>query len=288
MTARPKLEPVGLAVEACRRLWHARDHALLLGIPLLVLGVGWNLVFIGDLQALLALGDQAARATPQEMVAWQFQVIGLLSTYFIPSILLHAVLIGNLTRLLLIGPGAERPLLGLALDARLGLVIWRFIQMFLAGIATIVIVSIPLSLLVGFASMAGGIGMLIGFVAFMGAILCTLVICLRLTVAAAATAVDRPMKLAEAWRATAGNSTGLLGAILASNLPAVAGGFVLSAVLSAILPSMPMTTTLLLNLVTLVSSLVSLAVISLATERLIGAGRAPATRGDVPRDRRPT
>jgi len=275
VTTTPKLDPVGLAVEACRRLWQARDHALLLGIPLLALGVAWNLIFIDDLQALLLQGEQVALATPQEMVEWQFAVIGLLSTYFVPSILLHAVLIGNLARLLLIGPGAERPLLGLAIDARLGVSIWRFIQMVLAGILSIVIVSIPLSLLAGFASMAGSIGMGVSFVGFLAASLATLVICLRLTIAAAATAVDRPMKLPEAWRATAGNSTGLLGAILAVNLPAVGGGVIFSILLNAILPSMPMTTTLLVNLVTLVSSLLSLAVIAIATERLL---KKPAPR----------
>jgi hypothetical protein len=275
VTTAPKLDPVSLAVEACRRLWQARDHALLLGIPLLALGVAWQLIFIDDLEALLLAGKQLTLATPQEMVEWQFSVIGLMSTLFVPSILLHAILAGNLTRLLLIGPGAERPLLGLALDARLGLVIWRFVQMVLAGIGTIIVVSIPLSVLAELASMAGSIGMGVGFVAFLAAGLATLVVCLRLTVAAAATAVDRPMRLAEAWRATAGNATGLLGAILAINLPAVGGGFILSILLNAILPSMPMTTSLLLNLVTLVSSLLSLAVIAIATERLL---QKPAPR----------
>lgn len=279
MTTTPKLEPVGLAVEAWRRLWQARDHALLLGIPLLALGVGWNLIFIDDLRALLLVGEQLAGKTPQEMLEWQFAVFSLMSTLFVPSILLHAVLLGNLTRLLLIGPGSTRPLLGLAIDARLAASIWRFVQMILAGIATIVVVSIPLSLLLGIASMAGGIGMSIGFVAFLATGLGLLVICLRLTVAAAATAVDRPMKLAEAWRATAGHSTGLLGAILAVNLPAVAAGFLLSAALNAALPTIPMTTNLLLNLVTLVTSLVSLSVVSLATGRLIAPGTAPASGG---------
>lgn len=279
MTTAPKLEPVGLAVEAWRRLWQARDHALLLGIPLIVLGVGWNLIFIDDLEALVLAGKQIATKTPQEIFAWEFALFSLTSTLFIPSILLHAILLGNLTRLLLIGPGSTRPLLGLAIDTRLATVIWRFIQMILAGIATIIIVSIPLGLLLAIASMVGGIGMGIGFVAFVATGLGALVVCLRLTVAAAATAVNRPMKLVEAWRATAGNSTALLGAFLTVNLPAVGAGLILSAVLNVVLPAMPMTTSLLLNLVSLVTSLVSLAVVSLATGRLIAPGTAPALGG---------
>ena len=68
MTTTPKLDPVGLAVEACRRLWQARDHALLLGIPLLALGVGWDLVYGDDLRALLIAGTDVTTLTPSETI----------------------------------------------------------------------------------------------------------------------------------------------------------------------------------------------------------------------------
>ncbi len=269
VAAAPKLDPVGLAVEAWRRLWHARDHALLLGLPLLALGVGWNIVFRDDIRALLMAGSDVASATPDEMSKLQAELYGLLAIYVLPALLLQAILAGNLTRLLLIGPAATQPLLGLALDARLLAVVWRFIQIVLIGFVASIVISLPLSLVVGLATTAGSIGFGIGLLAGMAAGLCILVICLRLTVAAVATAVDRPMRLAEAWRATQGNVTGLLGAILAANLPAVAAGFILSSVLAAVAQSVPMTSTLLLSLVGLVSSLVSIAVVALATERLL-------------------
>lgn len=279
MTTTPKLDPVGLAVEACRRLWQARDHALLLGIPLLALGVGWDLVYGDDLRALLIAGTDVTTLTPSETTQLQGELLGLLSLYFVPAILLQAILLGNVTRLLLIGPGAIRPLLGLALDARLLGVVWRFLLIMLIALAASAAISLPLGLVIGVAAMAGNIGLGIGLLAGMAAGLGILVISLRLSIAAAAASIDRPMRLAEAWRATAGNATGLLGAILAANLPAVGLGFALSALLNAVLPSMPMTTTLLLNLVALVSSLVSMAVISLATGRLIAPGTAPALGG---------
>ena len=269
MTTAPKLDPVGLALEACRRLWQARDHALLLGIPLLALGVGWDIVFGDDLRALLMALADAPTMTEAEIAEIQGEVMSLASLYVIPSMLLQAILFGNLTRLLLIGPAAIRPLLGLALDTRLLTVVWRFVQIMLIAIVASVAISLPLGMVIGVASMAGNIGLGIGLLAGMAAGLAILVICLRLSIAAAATAIDRPMRFAEAWRATAGNATGLLGAILAANLPAVGIGFLLSTLLGAILPTMPMTTTLLLNLVALVSSLLSMAVVAVATERLL-------------------
>ena len=275
MTTAPKLEPVALAVEACRRLWQARDHALLLGIPLLALGVGWDIVYGDDLRALLLALAEAPTMTEAEIARLQGEVMGLASLYVIPSMLLQAILFGNLARLLLIGPTAIRPLLGLALDTRLLTVVWRFVQIMLIALVASVAISLPLGMVIGVASMAGNIGLGVGLLAGMATGLAILVICLRLSIAAAATAIDRPMRLFEAWRATAGNATGLLGAILAANLPAVGIGFLLSALLSAILPTMPMTTTLLLNLVALVSSLLSMAVIAVATERLL---KKPAPR----------
>ena len=275
MTTAPKLEPVALAVEACRRLWQARDHALLLGIPLLALGVGWDIVYGDDLRALLLVLAEAPTMTEAEIARLQGEVMGLASLYVIPSMLLQAILFGNLARLLLIGPPAIRPLLGLALDTRLLTVVWRFVQIMLIALVASVAISLPLGMVIGVASMAGNIGLGMGLLAGMAAGLAILVICLRLSIAAAATAIDRPMRLAEAWRATAGNATGLLGAILAANLPAVGIGFLLSALLSAILPTMTMTTTLLLNLVALVSSLLSMSVVAVATERLL---KKPAPR----------
>ena len=274
MTTAPKLDPIGLALEACRRLWQARDHALLLGIPLLALGVGWDIVYGDDLRALLLALADAPTMTDAEIAQIQGEVMGLVSLYAIPSMLLQAILFGNLARLLL-GPAAIRPLLGLALDTRLLTVVWRFVQIMLIALVGSVAISLPLGMVIGVASMAGNIGLGVGLLAGMAAGLAILVICLRLSIAAAATAIDRPMRLFEAWRATAGNATGLLGAILAANLPAVGIGFLLSALLSAILPTMPMTTTLLLNLVALVSSLLSMAVIAVATERLL---KKPAPR----------
>ncbi len=276
VTTAPRLDPVGLAVDAYRRLWRVRDHALLLGLPLLALGVAWNIVYANDMRALLLATNEEMLAAPENLQELQLAMLGLLSIYFIPATLLHAVLIGNLTRLLLIGPGATRPLLGLAIDARLVTVAWRFVQAILAGLLAIVAMSIPLGLLLGLAAMAGSVGLGIGFVAIMAAGLCTLVIWLRLSVAAVATAIDRPMRLAQAWRVTAGNATALLGAILAANLPAVAAGFILSALLNAVASSIPMTATLLLSLVGLVTSLVSVAVVALAAERLLAA---PPKRG---------
>lgn len=276
MTTAPKLDPIGLALEACRRLWQARDHALLLGIPLLALGVGWDIVYGDDLRALLIALADAPTMAEAEIAEIQGEVMSLASLYVIPSMLLQAILFGNLTRLLLIGPAATRPLLGLGLDMRLLTVVWRFVQIMLIAIVASVAISLPLGMVVGVAAMAGNIGLGIGLLAGMAAGLAILVICLRLSIAAAATAIDRPMRLAEAWRATAGNATGLLGAILAANLPAVGIGFLLSALLGAILPTMPMTTTLLLNLVALVSSLLSMAVVAIATERLL---KKPAPRG---------
>ena len=276
VTTAPKLDPVGLAVEACRRLWRARDHALLLGIPMLALGVGWDLLYGDDLRAILIAAGDVTKLTPSETSRLQGELLGLLTTYFVPAILLQAILLGNLTRLLLIGPGAIRPLLGLALDARLLAVVWRFFQIMLIALLASAAISLPLGFVIGVAAMAGNIGFGIGLLAGMAAGLGILVISLRLSIAAAATAIDRPMRLAEAWRATAGNATALLGAILAANLPAVGAGFILSAVLSAVLPSMPMTTTLLLNLVALISSLVSMAVVAIATERLL---KTPAQLG---------
>jgi hypothetical protein len=275
VTTAPKLDPVGLALEACRRLWQARDHALLLGIPLLALGVGWDIVYGDDLRGLLLALADAPTMTDAEIAQIQGEVMSLASLLVIPSMLLQAILFGNLARLLLIGPGSIRPLLGLALDTRLLTVVWRFVQIMLIALVASVAISLPLGMVVGVASMAGNIGLGVGLLAGMAAGLAILVICLRLSIAAAATAIDRPMRLAEAWRATAGNATGLLGAILAANLPAVGIGFLLSALLGAILPTMPMTTTLLLNLVALVSSLLSMAVLAVATERLL---KKPAPR----------
>jgi hypothetical protein len=272
----PKLDPIGLAVEAYRRLWRARDHALLLGLPLLALGVAWNIVYADDLRALIESANDGSTITAEKLADLQFALLSLSSIYVVPATLLHAILFGNLSRLLLIGPGATRPLLGLALDARLVSVIWRFIQVILAGLLAMMLMSLPLGLVVELAARAGNIGFGIGLLAMMGLGLAILVLCLRLLVACVATAVDRPMRLVEAWRVTAGNATAMLGAILAANLPAVAAGFVLSALLNAVASSIPMTATLLLSLVGLVTSLVSIAVVALAAERLLAT---PPKRG---------
>lgn len=278
MSAATRLDPVALAVDAYRRLWRARDHALRLGLPLLVLGIAWNIWFGDNLAALRPPASEGQPLSPEEMMAMQLAVLRPMLVYLLPAMLLYAILAGNVARLLLIGPQATYPLLGLALDRRLIAVVWRFLQAALATALAIALISIPLSLLLGLASAGAVFGFGIGLIAIMAVLLVVMAIWLRLTVAAYAMAVDRPMRLIEAWRATAGNGVPLLGAWLAVNMPVIAASFVLGALLGTIAHVVPYTSVLLLNLVALVSSLVSVAVVALAMEKLAGnpANRASA------------
>jgi hypothetical protein len=271
VTAAARLDPIALAIDAYRRMWRTRDHALRLGLPLLVLGIAWNVWFGEELAALQPLSPDGPPPSPEAMMAMQIAILRPMLAYLLPAMLLYAILAGNVARLLLIGPQATYPLLGLALDRRLLAVVGRFVQAALATVLAIFVISIPLSLLLGLASAGAMLGFGIGLVAIMAVLLAVMAIWLRLSVAAYATAVDRPMRLLEAWRATAGNGLPLLGAYLAVNMPVIAASFVLGALLGAIAHVVPYTSVLLLNLVALVSSLVSVAVVALAVERLTGA-----------------
>jgi hypothetical protein len=274
MTAPPsRLDPIALATEAYRRLWRARDHALLLGLPLLILGIGWNLLFGDELAALSTLGADGAMPTPKQLMAQQVAILRLLAILILPALLLYAILIGNLARLLLIGPGTTRPLLGLALDARLLAVVWRFVQSVLATWLLSILLSIPLQFLLVMLGAAGGMGFAVGLLAMAAVALVALAVWLRLSLAAFATALDRPMRLLEAWRASAGNGFALLGTFLAVNLPVLAASVILGALLDAFAPTVPLTALLLLNLVALAGSLASIAVVALAAERLLGSSQ---------------
>lgn len=268
-----RLDTIALSIEAYRRLWSHWAHALRLGLPVLALGVAWNIWIGSEISAPLApAGTAPDMATSQQMMDAQMAVLGPMLLYLVPAALLYGILIGNLSRLLLIGPEATYPMLGLALDARLRAVVWRFVLSLFAMLAVIFLAAIPLSLVLGFVGAAGG-GL--AMIAVMATLLVVMAIWLRLSVAAYATALDRPMSLTDAWRLTTGNALPLLGAWLAVNLPVVAASLIVGTVLGTIFKSVPYSATLIIGLIALVASLVSVSVVALAVGQLLGgpAGR---------------
>jgi hypothetical protein len=276
-----RLDPIALAVDCYRRLWAARDHALRLGLPLLVLGLVWNMVFGNETGSMMQLPVPNPDMTPEELEAMRaatFRWMMISIAYAVPFVLLNGVLIGNMTRLLLIGPAATRPLLGLAFDARLAAVVWRFVQAvllsFLLGLVAFIPLSLALSLL---GAAGGGIGIGVAAMLFAGLVLAS--IGLRLSVAAYATAIDRPTGLREAWRLTEGNGISLLGAYLAVNLPIFGLLMLVVFILGALATVVPHSVQLIVSLVALVSSLASVAVVALAVEKLMGGHKVSRPTG---------
>jgi hypothetical protein len=273
-----RLDPIALALDCYRRLWASRDHALRLGLPLLVLGLVWNMVFGNETGSMMQLPVPNPDMTPEELEAMQaatFRWMMISIAYAVPFVLLNGVLIGNMTRLLLIGPAATRPWLGLALDGRLVVVVWRFVQAVLLSFLLGLVAFIPLSLALTLIGTAGGAGIGIAAMLFAGLVLAS--IGLRLSVAAYATAIDRPTGMREAWRLTEGNGISLLGAYLAVNLPIFGLLLVVVFILGALATVVPHSVQLIVSLVALVSSLASVAVVALAVEKLMGGSRTART-----------
>jgi len=274
-----KLDPMALAIEAYRRLRVQPEQALRLGLPLLILSVAWEIFVGGSAMPVDATTPPSPDMSPEQLAAIRqaaFDAIAAGIAYAIPFVLLYGVLIANMTRLFLVGPQATFPSLGLGGGAPLRAVVWRFVQAVLMMVVIGIVVTLPLSLLLGLFSMTGGPGLGLGLLAAMAAGLVLFTIGLRLSIAAYATAAGTPMTIMQAWRLTQGNSVALLACHLAVNLPVMAAILIVWFGLGALTAVVPYSVTLVVSLVALVASLASVAVMVLATEKLLDKSGAPA------------
>ncbi|MEX1107745.1 MAG: hypothetical protein WEC00_02430 [Dongiaceae bacterium] len=256
VAAPPKIDPIELAVATWRALWRLRDRAILLALPLLLLGFGFDALVGAAMPAWPPVPtSEGATAEP---VPW-----GPLLFLWGAALVMIAFLISNLTRLLLIGPAANGTLLGLRWSMREVRVLVRFVLAFLFLFVLALPAAFTISMVMNIVGNQGAafVLMLIFLGVMMG-------VALRLMFTVYAAALDWKIGFAEAWRLSRGNGFRLVGAYLAVNLPIVAVSIVATLIVAPLREAAPYMVLFLFNVIAVASSLGSVAMMALALDRL--------------------
>ncbi|MBK8160789.1 MAG: hypothetical protein IPK59_19180 [Rhodospirillaceae bacterium] len=193
------LQPLPLAIAACRRTWTERDDLLRLAVMPLALSFALNLWVwhaYGDVFSAIARGEMPAPELADAMLIPTL-FVGLVS-WFATSV--FAV---NWMRVLLLGPGAVAGL-GLAIDRRqVKFTILAFLTQLVLGVGIMLGLLVAAFLLPSFALMA-----ILGFVM----LLLYVMVLLRLAPLWVGIAIDAPLSFKQAWQRTSGYGMQLLSA----------------------------------------------------------------------------
>jgi len=208
------IQPFTLAVQACRRVWSARDELLRLGIVPLALTFALNLwaspMLVPFLVAIES-GKEIDPAVAQSMMMPLF-FAGMLSW------LLNGIFAVNWMRSMLLGPSSVRGL-GTMIER-------RHIKFVLLVVAAQIVLAFAFTLILTVIALILPVSLIILIIAFalMGVYLTIL---LKLTPIWVGIAIDAPMGIRLAWARTAGSGIKLtVSVILLSGLFLVAQSFV--------------------------------------------------------------
>jgi hypothetical protein len=213
-TRKPDLQPLPLAIAACRRTWAERDDFLRLAVVPLALSFGLNLWVwhaYGDVFAALGRGEMPTPETADAMLLPTL-LVGLVS-WFATSV--FAV---NWMRVLLLGAGAVAGL-GLAIDR-------RHVRFTMLAFLT--------QLVLGFGFMLGFMvaafllpNMMLLFIVAIILLLFYVMALLRLAPLWVGIAIDAPLAFKRAWQRTSGYGMQLLSAVVLIALTIMFGQTVL-------------------------------------------------------------
>jgi hypothetical protein len=215
------LQPLPLAIAACRRTWIERDDLLRLAVVPLALSFALNLWVwhaYGDVFAALGRGEMPTPEVADAMLLPTL-LVGLVS-WFATSV--FAV---NWMRVLLLGHGAVIGL-GLAIDRRhVRFTLLAFVAQLALGFAFMLALMIAAFLLPSMALLVIlGIAFMLLYVAAL----------LRLAPLWVGIAIDAPLGFKQAWQRTSGYGTQLLSAVVLIALTVMFAQTVLQIILGAV------------------------------------------------------